>query len=104
MSAPDKAGAIRALPLKLASRKRGRAPVWLQNGTRFRFQVIRFQNARALIAARPLHPHLRDAFLQKVAIELRSGRAEIGPVEVHRVMCKVQSHFFDPPLFGLMGE
>jgi len=38
MSAPDKAGAIRALPLKLASRKRGRAPVWLQNGTRFRFE------------------------------------------------------------------
>jgi hypothetical protein len=49
-----------------------------------------------------LHPHLRDAFLKKVASELSSGRAEIGPGDVHRVIRKIQSQFFDPPL--LLGE
>jgi len=49
-----------------------------------------------MTAARPLEPHVRDAFLQHVA-EALSTCAEVGPGTVNRVCREAQKKFFDPP-------
>jgi hypothetical protein len=48
-------------------------------------------------AARPLEPHQRDAFLQRVADEL-ANCPEIGPGIVARACRTAQREFFDPPV------
>jgi hypothetical protein len=56
-----------------------------------------------MAAARPLAPHLRDAFLQHVAGAL-STCAEVGPGTVSRVCREAQKKFFDPPLATEPGK
>jgi hypothetical protein len=51
----------------------------------------------ASAAARPIAPHLRDEFLQAVAVAL-AGQREIGPGVVFRVLRDTQRRFFDPPV------
>jgi hypothetical protein len=50
-------------------------------------------------AARPLPVHVRDSFLQEVAIMLH-GCTEVGPGVVHRICAEVQRRHFDPPDLG----
>jgi hypothetical protein len=47
-------------------------------------------------ACRPLQPHLRDAFMQRVA-DILAGENEIGPGAVFRAVRPAQKEFFDPP-------
>jgi len=49
-----------------------------------------------MLAARPLRPHDRDAFLQDVADQL-STCAVIGPGIVAKACRAAQRKFFDPP-------
>jgi hypothetical protein len=49
-----------------------------------------------MTAARPLAPHLRDAFLQHV-VEALGLCPEIGPGTVNRICREAQKKFFDPP-------
>jgi hypothetical protein len=49
-----------------------------------------------MLAARPLRPHDRDAFLQEVANAL-AGCSEIGPGTVAKACRAAQRKFFDPP-------
>ena len=55
------------------------------------------QQAAVQLAAQPLQPRDRPAFVEAVAKEL-SGCVEPGDGEVHRAIRKVQPQFFDPPL------
>jgi hypothetical protein len=50
-----------------------------------------------LAAARPLPVHVRDGFLQAVAVALQ-GCGELGPGVVFRVVRDVQRRYFDAPL------
>jgi hypothetical protein len=62
-------------------------------------QPLRLSDAEldaVLLAARPIAPHRRDAFLQAVADALTVQR-ELGPGAVYRVIREVQREFFDPP-------
>jgi hypothetical protein len=54
------------------------------------------QQAALFLAARPLEPHQRAAFRAAVAAEL-NGCTDPGDGELHRIIRKVQSQFFDPP-------
>jgi hypothetical protein len=47
-------------------------------------------------AAQPIAPHLRDAFLQDLADELRRY-PEIGPGIIYRAIATLQRKYFDPP-------
>jgi len=49
-----------------------------------------------MLAARPLRPDDRDAFLQEVANAL-AGCSEIGPGTVAKACRAAQRKFFDPP-------
>jgi hypothetical protein len=52
-----------------------------------------------MLAARPLAPHQRDAFLRTVADELaRCGM--IGPGALHRICVSVQRQFLASPVFS----
>jgi hypothetical protein len=55
------------------------------------------QRAAVQLAARPLPPQDRQAFLEAVNKELR-GSVDPGDGDVHRAIRKVQSQFLDPPL------
>jgi hypothetical protein len=46
--------------------------------------------------ARPIAPHLRDAYLQAVAAALKGQN--IGPGSVYKAVRDVQRRFFDPPV------
>jgi hypothetical protein len=48
-------------------------------------------------ACRPLEPSQRDAFLQAIAVALRSC-PEVGPGVIHRTIATVQRAHWDPPL------
>jgi hypothetical protein len=53
--------------------------------------------AEVMAAARPLAPHVRNAFLEAVASELGRLGGEAGLGTVHRVCRQLQRQFFDPP-------
>jgi hypothetical protein len=55
-----------------------------------------------MAAARPLAPHQRDAFLQRVAELLRTC-GEVGPGSVHRAIAEAQREHFDPPVLERSG-
>jgi len=47
-------------------------------------------------ASRPLLPERRALFAQAVEVAL-AGCPEVGAGVLHRTICEVQRHFFDPP-------
>jgi hypothetical protein len=58
-----------------------------------------------LMAARPIAPDRRDAFLQQIADELGKLGDQLGPGAVHRVVRAVQRSYFDPPdITGVHGS
>jgi hypothetical protein len=48
--------------------------------------------------AMPLHPRLRRAFVEHVAVALRGQ--EVGDGSLHRACAMVLKEMFDPPMFG----
>jgi hypothetical protein len=52
---------------------------------------------QVMAAARPLPLHARDAFLQRIAVELSRCNGNVGPGVVFRICRDVQRIFYDAP-------